>query len=666
MMKRALLIGAPLAHSATHALAGVANDIDRAGEILRLYGFHCDDVLFGERATRDGIVARLEALIAETQADDAVVIYFSGHGGRVVNTGIVKDLPGGDYRPGAHQFLVPEDYQPKAQTFTGILDFELRYLVARLAARTENVSVILDCCHSGGAIRAPGRPTPKALDEKSLKPHTVHLNRVIRERLVQLRESLAASRAPRLTQDAHPHLVRIEAAHEFRLAYETRINNRQQGVLTAAWADTLWRYRGLAVSWQALASEIQARARAFVPMQYVHIDGPTERRLFSLAREPARHSLAIVQERDGTLWLDGGRFQGVASGARFAVLPPTSTESDIDSALAEVRAVEVMPERTRVELATAADDIPRWQGLHAWPLHARGAWTGVAVRAQTAAVCAALLRAIEASQRMHLCPDSDGPVATVIELSSDEGSRIAVLDGHGVCVSPPVATPERALALVERLQRAALVRMLGSGTDEHALPIPLALRLERADGIGGTCRHLAEGRTEPPSELLLASAGAQVHAIVENHGSAIATDTQDVYLTMFCIAADGRVERVSKQQSSGIRLCGGAKHRLEYELGAGGASLPEYRAADSSTSGYGLHSLIVVATDRQQELRNLETWSGEGSAAKLQPGVLDLTASKRAPARRGSASASGPLRYAVLRVDLRVAAAVAGRDAPTL
>ena len=98
-------------------------------------------------ARRQHILDAFDRLIAQSNRnpDATVVIYYSGHGGRVERS----DQPH-DY------FLVPYGYDPSRRAATAISGQELTSKIQAISAST--LVVLLDCCHAGGvpALKAPG------------------------------------------------------------------------------------------------------------------------------------------------------------------------------------------------------------------------------------------------------------------------------------------------------------------------------------------------------------------------------------------------------------------------------------------------------------------------------------------------------------------------------
>jgi hypothetical protein len=80
-MRRALLIGVP-APGLDVTLA-----IERLSSVLIRAGFSIESRV-GEQATRKAVLNHLESLVRNCEPDDAYVIYYFGHGGRIRFAGV--------------------------------------------------------------------------------------------------------------------------------------------------------------------------------------------------------------------------------------------------------------------------------------------------------------------------------------------------------------------------------------------------------------------------------------------------------------------------------------------------------------------------------------------------------------------------------------------------
>lgn len=142
-------------------LEGAINDVCRMKAVLisPMYGFAPTDVhaLVGEEATRDAIIEGFKTYLIGTMRegkDDIAVFAFSGHGSYVEDEADPTKID---------QTIVAVDSRdPKVMR--DIRDKELNELLKALTVKTKNITVILDSCHSGTALKdvnlAPVRLAP--------------------------------------------------------------------------------------------------------------------------------------------------------------------------------------------------------------------------------------------------------------------------------------------------------------------------------------------------------------------------------------------------------------------------------------------------------------------------------------------------------------------------
>ena len=152
MSKRAVLIGINAYQDPNVSdLAGCVNDIELVADVLTTHhGF--DDAgitrLVDPDNTRDQIFAALDELVDATQAGDAALVYYSGHGSQAPDEGGDEDSGGYD------ETIVPSD-SGRSDDFPvrDIIDDELNSYVRALASKTENATFVFDSCHSGSVDR---------------------------------------------------------------------------------------------------------------------------------------------------------------------------------------------------------------------------------------------------------------------------------------------------------------------------------------------------------------------------------------------------------------------------------------------------------------------------------------------------------------------------------
>lgn len=149
MAKKALLVGINRYLVPGADLRGCVNDVSQMRDVLTtLYGFPARRiaVLTDLEATKSAIQKSLDALVKGARAGDIVFVHFSGHGSNVPDRS-------GDEADVRDEVLCPTDLDWKDP----LLDDWLRGLFDTVADGV-NLTVVMDCCHSGSSTRAPGRP----------------------------------------------------------------------------------------------------------------------------------------------------------------------------------------------------------------------------------------------------------------------------------------------------------------------------------------------------------------------------------------------------------------------------------------------------------------------------------------------------------------------------
>ena len=97
------------------------------------------ELLIEADANRQNILDAFERLIqrVDNNPNATVIVYFSGHGGKIFRSGEL-----------AEYFLVPYNYNPTQRANTAISGKEFTEKVEAIKAR--KLVVLLDCCHAGG------------------------------------------------------------------------------------------------------------------------------------------------------------------------------------------------------------------------------------------------------------------------------------------------------------------------------------------------------------------------------------------------------------------------------------------------------------------------------------------------------------------------------------
>jgi hypothetical protein len=151
--KRALLIGINEYPGSIRGewlpLRGAVTDVMLQQELLtKRFGFHPSNIILLKdgQAERNAILAAFKDLIQWAKPGDVVVIHFSGHGSTIHD-------PHHIFQDGFSGTIVPVDspLPPQGGAVNDISSGTLFLLMSAL--QTENVTVILDSCYSGGGVR---------------------------------------------------------------------------------------------------------------------------------------------------------------------------------------------------------------------------------------------------------------------------------------------------------------------------------------------------------------------------------------------------------------------------------------------------------------------------------------------------------------------------------
>lgn len=132
--KRALCIG--INEYRDRPLGGCVSDARAWGRELESLGFSVQ-YLLDQQATRERMMAELQALVGSGGPGDILVFQYSGHGSQVAD----ED---GDETDRFDEVFVPVDYHTGAL----ILDDDLADVLGRLQRGTL-LTLFMDCCHSG-------------------------------------------------------------------------------------------------------------------------------------------------------------------------------------------------------------------------------------------------------------------------------------------------------------------------------------------------------------------------------------------------------------------------------------------------------------------------------------------------------------------------------------
>lgn len=265
------------------------------------------------RPTYQNMVAAFRRLAEEAERGDRVYIHYSGHGARTPT-----EYSGIKGRLARDEALVPCDIGAPGSRY--LRDLELATLVQLLVQRGLLVTLVLDCCHAGGAMRsrAVARGVPWAnLDPV---PSAVADPETMTRIWGPVRTEEIAYRGLSLQSwnMASKGYVLFAACRPDEMAFEYPFDKGvPQGALTYWLLDTLGRY-GLEQSCGEIHQRLLARIRGHLVHQTPVVLGDGERRFLGPERATMRAAVQVLRApADGQALIDVGSALGIRPGDRY-------------------------------------------------------------------------------------------------------------------------------------------------------------------------------------------------------------------------------------------------------------------------------------------------------------------------------------------------------------
>jgi len=586
-MRRALLIG-----SQTHGLAGVHHDLDLVDQTLDLFGFERQR-LMGADASRDGIIAGLRQLVADTEADDASLIYYSGHGGLVANPHHRAQTRNGRSanqppQPRFYQYIVPTDHT--RENFRGVFSSELAAILSELTAKTANVTSILDCCHSGRMLRGdtfrpkalPGRPWIEGIEE--------HV-RWLREEGYDL-----SARAAYV--ESNPNVIRLAACMSSQTAYEyTAPDGASGGVMTQALVSVLQEVHksgGAMPTWDAIGARVKSQVQHRLKAQQPSLAGPIGRVFLSVDRVATTDIFTYSVGSDGSHTLKAGSLHGIATGDRFLIMPLNAGMPDHDLALAEAEATVVAGRVTKLKTCALPGKLPPPNGARAFRYKAN--LTRHPVRLDT--WVAGLEPAIAEAPRLAIATDQQAPLASVVANTGQPESSVLILDECGrrlrmVAMDDLTVAIPTIIATLDQLARAHELLNLRSGQNRAKLRSQPSVEWGK----------VIDGELVP-----LPLSGAELSPNDKICVRVTNTHRGPLFISVLGIGISRSIHLLTRSEPEGIELCTSEHHCLGEDDQTGQLfGIPLVWPAHVPKHDPQPMAIVIIASDLSCDLRSLES-----------------------------------------------------------
>ncbi len=301
--------------------------------LIHRFGFNPNDILLltDEQATRQGILTAFEEhLIKQAKPGDVVVFHFSGHGSQVQD-------PDCDSTPDClNSTFVPVDgslptgYPNQGGIVQDIMGHTLFLLM--YALQTENVTVVLDSCHSGGGTRGNFRVRSRN-GGSQLKP--VATEQEYQQQWLQ-RLKLSPDEFKRLRRLGVAKGAVIASTKPDQLAADAPFADFFAGAFTYLMTQYLWQQAGSESFARALPNVARSTTRLSFTKQEPLIEfkpssDHSKKPVYFIAEQtpPAEAVITKVEGSEAELWLGGLDPDSLAafeSGAILSVVDPQGRE----------------------------------------------------------------------------------------------------------------------------------------------------------------------------------------------------------------------------------------------------------------------------------------------------------------------------------------------------
>jgi hypothetical protein len=324
-------------------LEGPPNDADRFYHLLtgdNGYGFPAENVclLLNEEATTANFKEAFDkVLVDRARSNDVAVIFFAGHGSQAPD----KD---GDEVDGWDETLMFHD--ARTGKVLDLLDDEFNRMLVRLHKKTERITVILDSCNSGTAIRKPEASTVKA---RYFTPLTEVIG-------TEEADEAVAEGAQGMINESLPGLVLFSAAADSNPALEK--NGR--GIFTDSLLRVMMGVEKQPLTYAQVARLTPPLVSAESP-QIPYFHGDLDKAVFG-NQSRTRPISWEVKNIGPSIEIAGPPLAGVGKGAEFRIYDGSVTGADTRDpykAKATVVATESTELNARAVVSVSNPDMPQ-------------------------------------------------------------------------------------------------------------------------------------------------------------------------------------------------------------------------------------------------------------------------------------------------------------------
>ncbi|HTL89895.1 MAG TPA: caspase family protein [Leptolyngbya sp.] len=307
------------------------------------FGIASSDLL----PTYKNIVNTFDKVCAIAQPNDQIYIHYSGHGAQVAT--IYPELKGqGQY----DEAIAPMDLGMEGRY---LRDVELATLLKRMTDKGLVVTVVFDCCNSGGATRGDCEIRGAESPDTTVRSHNSLVSS--RDDLMQTWRALTDGSLTNTLLPQSRDYVFLAACRPSEFAYEYAVNRQERhGALTYWMIDTL-NNTPTGLTYRSLYNRINAKIQSqFLQRQIPMLMGDSNRQVFGLDQLPGRYAVTVLDvDANNQVRLSAGLAQGLSRGTQFAVYELGTTEFSNQNQIALVEVSLVRSSDAFAQLVMSED-----------------------------------------------------------------------------------------------------------------------------------------------------------------------------------------------------------------------------------------------------------------------------------------------------------------------
>lgn len=368
------------------------------------------------------MVRAFKQLAVQTHSGDQLYVHFSGHGGRT--TTLFPDLKGAN---GFDEALVPPDIgKPGDPDARYLRDVEIHGLLQPFVDNGVHVTIVLDCCHAGGATRNIGGARKRGIgvvdDSLPLSNSAVGTIAALMARW---------PKAARTTRNIHSDVAWlfepkgytfVAACRASESAFEYPFDGQESnGALTYWLLDTVTQM-GPDTTWHTAIDRVAAKIHGQFRMQTPTLQGDGARFVFTTEQRSSRFGVPVLEVNPDArlVRINAGEAHGIEKGTRFEIYATLADADCLEKRQALIATIRVGPTESWAEIVEPPGRPSFQSGAQAVMLTATAVRLKRAVRVAMTDV--ELRKAVEAA----IAQDDTG----IINLADDEAGADLLIDLH--------------------------------------------------------------------------------------------------------------------------------------------------------------------------------------------------------------------------------------------